>query len=435
MTLTQPARAMSGASEHRSILQGMLAVGLFALMGKVAGAAKEMAVAWRYGVGPEVDAYLFVYNLVSWPIVAWAGVLAVTLIPAEARIRQESPGTLRHFRAELLGLALVLGLALSLIGQLALPGLLRSGLVGLPGRTAALAGEMAPALAWLALPGVLVALYSTWTMSSGRHANTLLEGVPALGILVAVLLVGGIEPLVWGTLAGTMMQLAFVALPTGLHDAGRRPAFGLASAHWLPFWRGFGIMMLGTAISSFATLIDQFFAARLGEGAISSLGFAGRIIALAMGILATAVTRATLPVFSRSAVDGGAVRGLALRWAAIMALAGAGVAMLGWLLAPWAVHLLFERGTFTAADTSAVAGLLRLGLLQLPVYVSSLVLVSLHSSLGHYRLLFASGVLGITIKVLASWLLLPAFGPGALMLSAAVVYAGNTLLLTRGISR
>lgn len=435
MTLTPAVRASGRASDHRSILQGMLAVGSFALLGKLAGAAKEMAVAWRYGVGPAVDAYLFVFNLVSWPVVAWAGVLAVTLIPAEARIRSESPAGLRQFRAELLGMTLLLGVALVLLARFSLPALLQGSFVGLPPRTAALAGTMAPKLAWLALPGVLVALYSTWMMSAGRHANTLLEGVPAVAILVAVLLSSGVEALVWGTLAGAAAQLALVALPTRLHGAQPPPAFGLASAHWLPFWRGFGIMMLGTAVSTFATLIDQLFAARLGEGAISSLGFAGRLIALAMGILATAVTRATLPVFSRSAAEGGPVRGLALRWAAVTGLVGTAVAVLGWLLAPWAVHLLYERGTFTAANTEIVAHLLRLGLLQVPLYVTSLVLVSLHSSLGNYRLLLASGVLGITVKVLASYLLLPAFGAGALMLSAAAVYGVNTLLLSRGISR
>ncbi|HEX5818285.1 MAG TPA: lipid II flippase MurJ [Gemmatimonadales bacterium] len=435
MTLTQPATAPPGTGAHRSILQGMLAVGVFAIVGKVAGAAKEMAVAWRYGVSPEIDAYLFVFNLVSWPVAVWAGVLAVTLIPMEARIREESPAGLRHFRAELLGATLLVGLALSLIARLALPPLLQSGFLGLPPRTVELALRMVPALAWLTVPGLLVGLYSTWMMSGGRHANTLLEGVPALGILLAVLLVGGIEPLVWGTLAGTVVQLGLVARASGAGDTGHRPAFGLASAHWRPFWSGFGIMMLGQAVMTFATLVDQFFAARLGEGAISSIGYANRLIALALGILATAVTRATLPVFARSAAEGGEVRALALRWAGGMALVGVAVVAVGWVLGPWAVRLVYERGTFTATDTDVVARLLRLGLLQLPPYVASLVLVSLHSSLGHYRLLLASGVLGLSVKALASWLLLPGFGAGALMLSAAVVYAANTVLLMRRIPR
>ncbi len=190
-------------------------VTLFAMLGKVAGTAKEMAVAWRYGISGEVDAYLFVTTLLNWPVNVWFSVLAVVLIPLEARIRAERPGGLRPFRSELLGLTVVIGAGLVAVAMLALPGLLTSRWLGLPFHTASLAVRMVPVLAWLALLGMLVGLYSTWTMSSGRYANTLLEGVPALGILCGVSFFGGIEPLIWGSLAGTLAQLACLAVPFG----------------------------------------------------------------------------------------------------------------------------------------------------------------------------------------------------------------------------
>lgn len=408
-----------------------MAVGVFAFLGKLAGAAKEMAVAWRYGVSAEVDAFLFVYNLVSLPVSIWFSVLSVVLIPLAARLSQGPPEEWRRFRAELLGVTMVAGIGLAVTGLVFLPGFLSSTWVGLPAATASLAVRMVPVLAWLVPAGLLVGLYSTWVMTKGGHANTLLEGVPALGILVGVLLLGGIEPLVWGVLAGTMVQLSCLAAVS----EGRTPeapALSLSAPAWAPFWQGFGVMLLGQAIMSFTGLIDQFFAARLGEGAISALGYAMRIIALVLGVVATALTRATLPVFSQARIEGVAgVRRLAFRWAGLMALAGCAALLLGWLLAPWAVRLLFQRGTFTAGDTTTVAQLLRLGLIQLPFYFASLVLVSLTSSLGRYRLLLASGVLGLSVKALASYLLLPYLGVGGLMLSHAVVYAANTLLLAR----
>src|SRR3546814_4132080 len=52
----------------------------------------------------------------------------------------------------------------------------------------------------------------------------------------------------------------------------------------------------------------------------------------------------------------------------LMVLAGAVVTAVGWLLAPWGVALLFERGAFTADDTVVVAQVLRWGLLQMPFY-------------------------------------------------------------------
>ena len=414
----------------------MVAVSSFVLLAKLAGAAKEMAVAWRYGVGAEVDAYLLVFNLVNLPISIWFSVLVVVLIPLAARVRGEVPHELPRFGAELLGWTLIGGVALAVVGRLALPPLLASKWLGLSGRTANLAIQMVPVLVWLAPLGFIVALYSTWTMSVGRYINTLLEGLPAVGIFVAVLATGGIEPLIWGTLAGTVVQVGGLVASGGDRVFRVAPSFTISSPQWAPFWQGFGIVVLGQAVLSLTTVIDQFFAARLGEGAISSLGYAGRILALALGLVATAVTRSTLPVFSQARAAGNVdVRGIARRWTGALALIGALMVAIGWVLAPWAVRILFERGTFTTGDTQVVARLLRLGLLQLPFYFASLVFVSLHSSFARYRLLLWSGVVGLGAKVIVNVLLIPTFHVGALMLSNVAVYAANTAVLVRARSR
>ena len=78
-------------SPHRRIAVGFLWVSLFVFVGKLAGAAKEMTVAWRYGVSPTVDAYVFVFNLVSWPVAVWFGIISAVLVPLAARIRHAEP--------------------------------------------------------------------------------------------------------------------------------------------------------------------------------------------------------------------------------------------------------------------------------------------------------------------------------------------------------
>lgn len=408
----------------------MVAVVTFALVGKLAGAFKEMAVAWRFGVGATVDAYLFVQNLLNWPVAVWFSVLTVILIPLAGKLAAEQPGELRRFRSELLAVTIALGVALAVVGLIALPPLLRSEWVGLPPTTRDLAVGLVPVLAWLVLPGLLVGLYSTWLMAGGGHLNTLFEGIPALCILAAVLLAGGIEALAWGTLAGSLTQLAAAGMAAHSRESHGFPAFNITARSWAPFWQGFGVMMLGQAIMSVTMLVEQFFAARLGEGAISQLGYANRILALVLGVLATAATRATLPVFANLRAGGVVnLRRFALQWAGWMALGAGAIVAVGWVLAPWGVQLLFERGTFTSTDTGNVARLLRYGLLQTPFYLASLVLVSLHSSEGRYGLLLVSGVLGLAMKVGASYALLPAFGIGALVLSSTVVYLANILLL------
>jgi len=424
------ARLRNAHPDHRAIARGMAWVTLFVLLGKLAGAAKEMTIAYRYGVSVEVDAYLFVFNLVNWPVSVWFSVLTVVLVPLAARIRQGAAAELPRFRAELLGLTLLLGIALALLAWLGLPLLLRSSWTGLPSTTVTIATNMAIALALLAPLGVLISLFSAWMLAAGRHANTLLESIPALVILVALLAFPGgrAEPLVWGTLAGFVLHLASLAVPLAWRSESEAPRFTHQSLQWSTFWQGFGIMLAGQMLMSFIGIIDQFFAAPLGTGAIATLSYANRILALMLGLGATAVGRATLPVFSQAQVQGGGpLHRVATYWVRLLFVVGVIAMIVGWWLTPWAVKLLFERGAFTARNTAAVTEILRYGLAQLPFYFAALVLVSYASSQCRYLLLFWSGVIGIVCKMIANTVLVSLFGIKGIALAWVIVYMLNAL--------
>ena len=371
-------RLRNAHPDHHAIALGMAWVALFVFFGKLAGAAKEMAVAYRYGVGAEVDSYLFVFNLISWPVGVWFSVLTVVLVPLAASIRQGASAELPRFRAELLGLTLLLGLALALLAWLGLPLLLRSSWTGLPAITVTVATSMVPILVLLLPLGVLISLFSAWMLAAGRHANTLLESVPALAILVALLAFpgGGVEPLVWGTIAGFAFHLASLAVPLARQGEIEAACFTHLSPQWPAFWQGFGIMLAGQALMSLVGIIDQFFAAHLGTGAIATLSYANRILALILGLGATAVARATLPIFSQAQAQGGKqAQRVAIHWVRLLFVLGVVAMIAGWWLAPWAVKLLFERGAFTAQHTEVVTEVLRYGLAQLPFYFGAFVLV------------------------------------------------------------
>lgn len=421
-------RLRNAHPDHHAIALGMAWVALFVFFGKLAGAAKEMVVAWRYGVSEEVDAYLFIFNLVSWPVGVWFSVLTVVLVPLAASIRQGASAELPRFRAELLGLTLLLGLALALLAWLGLPLLLRSPWTGLPSITVNIATNMASSLALLVPLGVLISLFSAWMLAAGWHANTLLESVPALAILVALLAFpgGGVEPLVWGTIAGFAFHLASLAVPLAQQGEIEAPRFTRRSPQWPAFWQGFGIMLVGQAMMSFIGIIDQFFAAHLGTGAIATLSYANRILALILGLGATAVARATLPIFSQAQAQGGKqAQRVAIHWVRLLFVLGVVAMIAGWWLAPWAVKLLFERGAFTAQHTEVVTEVLRYGLAQLPFYFAALVLVSYASSKRRYILLFWSGVIAIVSKMIANAVLVSLFGIKGIALAWVVVYGLN----------
>ena len=424
--------------QHVAIFRGMLTVALFTMLGKLMSAAKEMAVAYRYGLAAEVDAYQFLYNLVAWPMGVWTAVLTAVLVPLAARMRADSKGGPPQFRAELFGFALLLGFVLAIGGGIGIHAMLALGWSGLPSGSLQLAEAALPGLILLLPLGLLVALQSAWMLSAGRHVNTLFECLPPLLIAMAILAFpsGDIGPLVWGTVVGAMVHLLALLLPMAQRGELEAPAFTRVSPQWQWFWKGFGIMLGGQALLSFTVIIDQFYAVALGTGAIATLGYANRVLSLILSLAAIAVSRATLPVFSQATTSGaGDVQRVANSWAGLMFGAGIIVMLVSYLLAPWAIKLLFERGEFSSGDTQVVAEALRYGLPQLPFYFSSMVLVSFALSQGKYGLIFWSGVIGCAGKIIGNIILVPFLGINGIALAATFVYGANALFFWLALRR
>lgn len=420
--------SLSGA-QHRQIARGMLVVASFVMIGKLAGAAKEMAVAWRYGISETVDAYLFVFNLAQWPVTLYAGVVGAVLIPIVARIHREIPETLPEFRAELLGATLIGGLLIGAGFWLFLPWMVAQSWVGLEAGQIETAVAMSRYLTWTIPLGMLFWLFSAWTMAGNRHLNTVLEGVPALAILVAVLVATGPSALIIGTMAGFAIRVFLIWLPLIRRRDAENPIFGLRSHHWPVFVSAFGIMLIGQALVSLITLVDQFFAAHLGAGALSALGYANRVLALILGLGATSIGRAALPVLSHHHADGQReIETIAKKWAIILFVGGVIVAAIVAWFAPIIVEILFQRGRFGADDTKIVADLLRYGLVQVPFYLTSMILTYSLLSMGRHKLVTVFSGFGLLTKVGLGLLLVPALGLKGLQLATAGVFLVTTLL-------
>jgi len=423
---------------HLAILKGMLTVAVFTLVGKLMSAAKEMVVAYRYGISAEVDAYHFLYNLISWPIGIWCSVLTAVLVPLAARMRESASDELPHFRSELFGFTLLLGGGLALLAWLGIRTMLGLGGTGLPANSAQLASAALPGLVLLLPLGMLAALQSAWMLAAGRHVNTLLDSIPTFFIAATILAFpsGDIAPLVWGTVAGFVFHSLALLIPMARRFELEAPSFSLLSPQWRWFWQGFGIMIGGQALMSLTVIIDQFYAVSLGTGSIATLGYANRILALILGLAAVAVSRATLPIFSQARPGGaGTIHSVATYWARMMFMVGIAVMAISYVLAPWAVKLLFEHGQFSPRDTLIVTQVLRYSLPQLPFYFSCMVLVSYALSQRRYTLVFWSGVLGCAGKILGNLLLVPLLGINGIALGAIVVYGLNALLFWLPIKR
>ncbi|MBV6272882.1 hypothetical protein KVP09_08120 [Alcaligenaceae bacterium CGII-47] len=402
---------------------------MFLLLGKVVGAFKEMAVAYRYGVSDVVDAYQFTLTIANWLPLTLVGAFSVVLIPVLVRSRHQDKGPHQQFLREIQGWALLvgatLGIGLYFIWPLVLDVVGRSLPASVQGMSGLLIMGFAPA-----------ALFTIWTGLSAarlraheRHVNTLLDSVPALVILVWVLLSpaeSGVWPLLWGTLVGYALQsLILYGFAQAVDPMCGPPAISRQAVQWSALASAAGIMLVGQLAMSLVGPIDQYTASGLGANANSTLGYAARLLALIIGIGAASVGRAALPVFAdiQSRGDAGHARRTALKWSGVMLVGGFAVMLVGWVLAPWGVAFLFERGAFSAQDTASVAHVLRWGLVQLPFYFGVLILVQLLASQNRYWVMAWIAIANFLLKAVMNEILAPSMGVAGIMLATGMMYA------------
>jgi putative peptidoglycan lipid II flippase len=119
--------------------------------------------------------------------------------------------------------------------------------------------------------------------------------------------------------------------------------------------------VIAASVTQVNVVVNAMFAYGVGEGAVSWLSYAFRLMQLPIGVFGVAVATVTLPALSRAAIHGvgedfGPTLAKGLRLVMFLVLpATVGLVV----LADPIISLLYERGQFDAKDRMATAGALR----------------------------------------------------------------------------
>jgi peptidoglycan biosynthesis protein MviN/MurJ (putative lipid II flippase) len=413
----------------------------FVIAAKLVAAMKEMAIARAFGVSATVDTYLLAFTVATWLPATITAALTAVLVPALVRLASEPASVRQTFVEELMGMTLLAALPLTALTAIGLFSLDR----WVSGNSATASTEFVHAATWWFLPLGALTLFagiaSLRVMATGGHTNSLLEGVPALVLLLTVLLCAsplGPVALLTGTTLGAILHVAALKLALTDGQLFGSMRFKVTSPVWKVIALGGVAMAIGQFVNSLATPLDQYFAVRSGEGAVSALGYASRVAALFLGVGATALSRATLPVLSELSPNQLASRlwHLTWRWCIGTLLAGAVVSILVFATAESIIALLFERGAFTERDTTTVASVLRVLAVQFPFFFGGMVLVSYLSVRHAYRDILLAACIAIAVKIIVLFILGADFGALGVATSTVAMYATSFFgLLFLGVRR
>ncbi|USQ88412.1 MATE family efflux transporter [Streptomyces phaeoluteigriseus] len=413
----RPGKASGGSPEPPSASGGFLAraalvTAALSVAGSLLGLVRDQALARLFGAGRDTDAFL-----VAWTVPEFAATLliedglAFALIPAFsmalARRAQGAGGD--PVRALVAGTLPRLSLAFVAVGVL----------------VAALApqvvGALAPGLPDPALAVDCTRLTATCVLSFGLagYCSAALRAhrrfvAPAAiyvayntGIVAGMFVLGerwGVRSAAVGVAVGGCLMVV-VQLPSLWQQLRKR---GAQAAGVAEEPRPLGGAVVATVLlfalcRQSQVLVERFLASQLPSGAISHLNYAQKVAQMPM-ILSLMVCTVTFPVVARALAEGDTERArdrvrrdLAL--AACVVLLGTAAVV---ACAPQMIELFFQRGAFTARDSAATAGVMRVYALGLLGQTLVGVLARSYFSTGRASW-YPAGAMAVGI-VVTSWL-------------------------------
>jgi putative peptidoglycan lipid II flippase len=425
-------------------------VGAATMTSRLLGLAREQVLAYWFGASDAMDAFLVAFRVPNLVRDLFAeGAMSAALVPTFSRALT-TEGRERAWR---LGTSVMNALIVSTGALVILAVVFAPVLVGwlagdfreVPGKfelTVTLTRIMTPFLVLVAVAaacmGMLNSLHVFFVPALAPAMFNVASIAVALGLLPFAGSLG-VEPIVAmaaGTLIGGLGQVLLQWPALSRHGYRWTPRLDLRDPGLRQVLILMGPGMIGLAATQLNVFVNTVVATGQGTGAVSWLGYAFRLMYLPIGIFGVSIATATTPVLSRMAARDDHSRMRSTLAAAVALMLTLNVpATLGLIvLAPPIVRVIFERGSFTAADTAATAAAVQLYAVGLVGYSVVKILSPAFYALGRSRTPAAVGVTAVLLNAVLSVVTARSFGYRGIALSAsiaALVNAGLLLWLLR----
>lgn len=399
------------------LLASALLVAVLTLVAKVAGAVKELAVAYGFGTAPELGAFIFAAMFPAFLINVISGSLQVAFVPRYLAVKAGSGSpeaaalAARFSMLTLMLMALVVLLVAPvcylLLGHIA---------SGFDEATLALCRMLMLLLMPTAIVSGVAALWTSLLNAESHFRFTALVPLVTPSCIVIALAASGrpwaIETLVIGTAAGALIEA--LLLGRRVRALGFRP-FGRPSLVEEADRRILGQFLPAAAanvLMAGSMLVEQSFAATVSAGDVAAYAFGTRLTVVVATVLVTTLSTVLLPHFSRLTAASG-VAGLRGALApVVLGTLAASVPAAGvfWLASGAITTLVFQRGSFDAADAELVSSIQAVHGLYIPVFALGMVAVRLVNAMSASRVLMIGSALNLVASVALNAALVPRVG-------------------------
>jgi len=345
-----------------NLLKAMSTVSAMTLLSRITGLARESLKAVAFGAGLQMDAFEAAFRLPNILRRLFAeGAFSQAFVPILAECqRRDGDAATRELVSKVAGLLALALVAVSVLGVLAAPWLvylLASGFARTPGKvelTAAMIRVMFPYILFISLVSLAGGVLNVHRRFGIPAFTPVLLNVSIIG--AAIFLAPHVDPpimaLAWGVAVGGVAQLALQIYPLARLGMLSRPRLDWRDANVRRVISAMGPALLGVSAAQISILINTQLAALLGNGRISWITYADRLMEFPSALLGVALGTVLLPSLARHHHDRNPAQyrellDWGLRMTFLLALPAA--LALAVLAAP-VIATLYQYGRFTADD-------------------------------------------------------------------------------------
>jgi putative peptidoglycan lipid II flippase len=367
-----------------SLLRSFATVASGTLSSRLLGFIREMMMAAALGTGPVAGAFVAAFQFPNTFRRLFAeGAFNAAFVPLFAKeIEGGGVDQAKKFSEEVFGVLFTVLLILTIIMELAMPlimsKLIAPGFADDPAKmdlTISLATIMFPYIVCMSLGAMMGGMLNSLRRYFAAAIAPVFLNIILVAVLVWAWYVGADQVtigywLAWGVMAAGVVQLAivwFAVRHAGVKIGFRRPTFtpNVKRLLWLaaPAAITGGITQINTLIGTAIASAD--------DRAVPALSNADRFYQLPLGVVGVAVAIVLLPELARALKAGNEkeadnLQNRSVEFVLFLTLPATAALL---VMSEPIIRVLYERGAFTASDTTLVASILAVFGLGLPAFV------------------------------------------------------------------
>ncbi len=421
-------KEFSKASVNKKIFSAAILIGLLTFIVKLTGVSKELVVAWRFGTGNVLDAFLIALLIPNFLVNIVTGSFNAAFIPTYIRTREKKG---REEAGRLLSSAIIWSLGIlgvaTLVIVLAAPFFLPIIGSAFNPEKLALTHRLLILVSPIIVLSGIVTIWGAVLNSEERFALT--SVLPILIPLVTISLLvlrpsWGIYSMVLGLVSALILQLFFLSLILKKRGVALKLKWYGMSEDLKCVIRQCLPMAIGVILMGSTTVVDQTMAAMLPAGSVAALNYGNRIIAFPMGLICIALGTAVIPYFSKMTAqnDWTNIKRTLKRYLGLIILASIPIVLIFAVFSDAIVKVIFERGSFSASDTQIVGKVQFYYAFQIPFYVAGILGVRLISSMRKNQVLMWISGVNLVTNIVFNYLFMQWLGVAGIALSTSVVY-------------